>query len=211
MSIIDISVILDASTHKWPGSAGLRREWVRRISEGDATNDSIICCDSHIGTHVDAPLHFIESGTSCETMALDILCGKAFVADLGDVRCVGEKELREKIPEGVKRVLLKTGNSALWKESGFNAGFAALTEGGAKQLVKTGVRLVGIDYLSVGPYPDGAVVHRTLLGDGIVIAEGLNLGSVTTGWYYLVCLPLKIAGAEGAPARAVLMPLEEKP
>jgi len=210
MSIIDISVTLDQATPAWPGSRGFRQEWVKRISRGDASNDSVISCDAHIGTHVDAPYHFIESGTTVESMPLEALCGRAFVAELGDIASIGDKELEAaSIPKGTERLLLKTGNSRLWKEATFNAGFTALNEGGARRLVQRGIRLVGIDYLSIGPYPDGREVHRILLGAGMVIIEGLDLSRVRPGEYNLVCLPLKVAGAEGIPARAILTPIEE--
>jgi arylformamidase len=211
MSIIDISVTLNKETPSWPGSRGFRQEWVKRISRGDASNDSVINCDAHLGTHVDAPFHFIEGGSTVESMPLDVLCGRAFVAQLGDVGSIGGKELEAAtIPPGTERLLLKTGNSKFWKESEFHPAFAALTEDGARRLVNSGIKLVGIDYLSVGPFPDGREVHRILLGADTVIIEGLDLSRVHSGWYKLVCLPLKVAGAEGIPARAILIPIEDK-
>jgi arylformamidase len=159
---------------------------------------------------VDAPFHFIEGGSTIESMPLDALCGRAFVAELGRVRSIGGKELEAAlIPGGTERLLLKTGNSLFWKEHTFNAAYAALTEDGARRLVESGIRLVGIDYLSIGPYPDGSNVHRILLSAGIVIVEGLDLGHVKPGGYKLVCLPLKVAGAEGIPARAILIPIAD--
>jgi len=207
MSIIDISVTLGTGTPAWPGSRGFRQEWVKSISRGDASNDSVISCDAHLGTHVDAPFHFIDAGSTVESMPLDVLCGRAFVAELGEIASIGGKELEAAlIPGGTERLLIKTGNSRLWRESTFNAAYAALSEDGARRLVKCGIRLVGIDYLSIGPYPDGREVHRILLSSGIVIVEGLDLSHVNSGWYKLVCLPLKVAGADGIPARAILIP-----
>jgi arylformamidase len=210
MSIIDISVTIDKATPAWPGSRGFKHEWVRSISRGDASNDSVFSCDAHLGTHVDAPFHFIDGGSTVESMPLDTLCGRAFVADLGEVASIGAKELEAaSIPGDTERLLLKSGNSSLWKKSAFYPAYAALTGDGARRLVHSGIRLVGIDYLSIGPYPDNSEVHRVLLGAGMVIVEGLDLSAVNAGWYQLVCLPLKVAGAEGIPARAILIPMAD--
>lgn len=206
MNIIDISVGLDRSTPSWPGNAPFKREWVKRIDQGDYSNDSVFSCSMHAGTHIDAPLHFLENGQSVEHLLLDRLCGRVFVAGLEHVRLIGHEELEAlSIPDRTERILLKTRNSRLWKEAVFNKEFASLTEEGASWIVKRGIKLVGIDYLSIGPYPNGTAVHTTLLKAGIVIVEGLDLHQANIGTYNLICLPLKVVGAEGAPARAILM------
>lgn len=213
MSIIDITLPLYEGMVAWPGSIGLTHQWVKRIERGDSSNDSVIKADIHLGTHVDAPLHFIDDGESVEKMALEVLCGPAFVVELCGVAEVGSKELNGlELPEDVTRLLIKTDNSRYWGKTGeqraFKPDFVALTEDGARWLVDRGIRLVGIDYLSVGPYPDGSKVHRELLGAGLVLLEGINLFDVSESLYELTCLPLKIRGAEGAPARAVLRTID---
>ena len=207
MNIFDITVCIDDNTPTWPGSPGFKREWKKRINDGEVSNDSVFSCSSHAGTHVDAPLHFIENGSSIDAIPLHALCGPAYVAELGSASIIGEEALAaSNIPPGAKRILFKTKNSNLWDEMSFDKGFTALSEDGAHWLVRKELMLIGIDYLSIGPYPDGRAVHTTILSAGIVVIEGLNLCHITEGWYDLYCLPLKIKGAEGAPCRAALIP-----
>lgn len=209
MSIIDISLDIYGGMPAWPGSVGFVREWTGRIGANRASNDSVIKCDSHIGTHIDAPLHFIKDGASVERLDLNVLCGTVTVADLTGTESIGRRELDGLALSGdLTRLLFKTDNSRLRTDAGFVRDFVALTEDGGQWLVERGVKLVGIDYLSIGPFPDGAAVHRIVLGAGIVALEGLNLANVAPGRYELICLPLKVVGAEGAPARAVLRTIE---
>lgn len=204
-SIIDISVPLYEGMAAWPGSEDFRLERTTSIERGDEANVSAIKGDVHMGTHIDAPLHFVEGGVSVDSIPLDILCGPAAVADLTGVDAITGKELSAlALPGDTSRVIFKTGNSGLWKEKSFDSNYVALTEDGAKWVVEKGIRLVGIDYLSIQPYNDEPHVHRILLGAGVVVLEGLNLADVLPGRYELICLPLKLLGAEGAPARALL-------
>ncbi len=207
MTIIDISVPLREGIPTWPDSVGLRHEWVKRINNGDDSNDSIMKCDIHLGTHVEAPLHYFEDGDSVDMLSIDMLCGTAFVADLTGVNPIGESTLSGlDLPEGTERLLFRTDNSNLWEKDKFDPDFVALTEDAAAWIVNKGIRLVGVDYLSVQRFYDAPHVHRILLKAGTIILEGLNMTGVTSGLYELVCLPLKLVGAEGAPARAVLLP-----
>lgn len=204
--IIDISVTLEKGMLVWPGSIEYTRQQDRSLSNGDLCNRSQMHIDMHMGTHVDAPLHFLRDGTSVDQLDLALFCGPAYVADLTHVGAIGECELAGLgLPEGTVRVLFKTANSyRLWSKEGFDAGFVGLTGDGAEWLIKHGIRMVGNDYLSVQRYGDGPGVHHLLLGAGIGVLEGITLGHVEPGEYELVCLPLKIKNAEGAPARAVL-------
>lgn len=206
MSIIDISVPLRKGMPVWPGSVAYEHEQTRSISRGDQHNLSNMRIDMHMGTHIDAPLHFLEGGDSVDMLDLELFCGLAFVADLTGADAVGERELSALgLPEGVERILLKTRNSfGLWDKPEFDEGFVALTLGGAEWLVEKGVRMVGNDYLSVQRFSDGPGVHHALLGSGVGVLEGVALGHVEPGEYELICLPLKVVGAEGAPARAAL-------
>jgi arylformamidase len=160
---------------------------------------------THTGTHVDAPLHFFDGGVGVDELALDLLIGRARVVDMprrGGITAddLARAGLREDL-----RVLLKTPNSALWNGSPFKQDYTYLAEDGARHLVDHGVKVVGIDYLSVEQFKKpGAPAHRALLAQGLVIIEGLNLSDAEPGIYDMYCLPLRIAGGDGAPARVVL-------
>ncbi len=213
MSFIDISVGLGPDFPRWPGSPGFSLEWFKRLENGDGCNNSRLHSDVHIGTHVDAPLHFIRDGKTVEQLPLDILIGPAWVAYLSDVTAVTAADLSAlSLPDGTERLLLRTGNSTQWAvgERDFKPDFVALTEDAAHWVVEQGIRLLGVDYLSVQRYQDGPAVHQILLEAEVVIVEGLNLSHVEPGQYELICLPVKIVGAEGAPARAVLRPLPRR-
>jgi len=159
---------------------------------------------SHSGTHVDAPLHFIGEGGSIDQLSLDALIGPALVVDArGVAEEIGAELVERELPAHCERVLFSTRNSALWNEPGFRSDFVGISPQAASLLVERGVRLVGIDYLSVGA-PE---THRELLAHDVVLLEGLDLHGVAAGRYRLICLPLRIAGADGAPARAVLTAL----
>jgi arylformamidase len=160
-----------------------------------------------VGTHVDAPFHFISGGDPVEAMPLDVLMGPAVVTYLPEVAAVTATDLEAlDLPAGVQRLLLRTRNSKLWTTGveEFQPDFVALTVDAAQWVVQRGIRLLGVDYLSVQRFDDGPEVHQILLEARVVIVEGLNLAGVEPGEYELICLPLKLTGAEGAPARAVL-------
>ena len=164
---------------------------------------------SILGTHVDAPAHFIENGATVEQLALDVLVGRATVVErLNDDIITPEILEAETLPAETKRLLFKTKNSALWSDPDhqFNPDFVALNAESASWMVDNGIKLVGIDYLSIQMFKDTEpLTHRILLDAGIIILEGLSLQAVNPGEYQLICLPLKLAGSEGAPARAILI------
>jgi arylformamidase len=182
---------------------------IQRIANGDTANVSRIDLGSHTGTHVDAPLHFVEGAAGVDALPLDVLIGSARLIAFGDdVLSIGEAELRQHDLTGVTRLRLRTRNSA-WLASGateFHRDFTHVAPDGAEYLVKLGVRLVGVDYLSVEKFrsPDHRT-HRTLLENAVVIVEGLVLTEPPPGDYWLVCLPMLLEGLDGAPARAVLI------
>lgn len=175
------------------------------IARGDTANVSLLSMGSHTGTHVDAPAHFIEGGATVESLPLDSLIGPALVAEVGCERLIGRRDLEPLLVGDESRLLLKTRNSALWAAGGFSRDFVALDLEGARYLTERGLRLIGIDYLSIEAFHSpGHPVHRHLLGAGVVILEGLDLSRVAPGVYELVCLPLPVRGIDGAPCRAAL-------
>lgn len=208
MSTIDISLPLSSRTPIWPGSPGFCLDWHKRLSAGDDCNNARLECDTHIGTHVDAPFHYLENGASVEEMSLEILIGPATVAYLPEVNAIAASDLVNlALPLNTTRLLLRTRNSELWAAEmmEFKTDYVALTPDGAEWIVNQGVQLVGVDYLSVGGYEDGVITHRILLEAGVVVLEGLDLSEANPGEYELICLPMKLVGADGAPARAVLV------
>jgi arylformamidase len=193
--IIDISRPIGPDTPVWPGDPPVVVEPLSRVAAGDPADVSRLVLGTHTGTHVDPPAHFLPGGTTVDALALDVLVGPAVVADFtaaGPVDRVALESLS--LPHGTTRLLLKTEGAG-----------GALTPDGAQWLVDRGLSLVGADTLSIEPETDTYPVHRTLLGAGVVIVEALDLSAVTPGSYQLVCLPLRIAGGDGAPARAVLI------
>jgi len=208
--IIDISVPLLPEMPVWPGDGGIRIVPLKRMDTGDKNNLSRLECGVHTGTHVDAPWHFLEDGSTAEQLPLDAMMGEAFVAYLPEVDLIAAETLAQlMLPKGTTRLLLRTRNSELW-ETGvteFRKDFVALTGDAAQWLVDQGIRLIGVDYLSVHRYGDNAPTHQILLRAGLIIVEGLNLAGVAPGKYELICLPLRLSGADGAPARVVLRTL----
>lgn len=194
----------------WPSDPGVSIDPASRISAGKAANVSELHCGTHTGTHIDPPLHFLEAGTPIDRIPLDALIGPAVVADLTSVRSdIGPAELESlNLAPGVERLLFHTRNSEFWREESpeFTEDYVAVTAEGADWLVKHGIRLVGIDYLSVEHRgTPGHPTHMTLLSAGVVIVEGMNLDGVESGEYTLACLPLKIVDGDGGPARALLL------
>jgi arylformamidase len=204
--IYDVTRTLEAGMPTWPGEAGPELTSIKSMAAGDAADVSHLGLGVHTGTHVDAPKHFIPGGDGVESLPLDVLIGPARVVAIRDPSQIGTQELQEARLEGVERVLFRTRNSEEWSDVQFREDFISLSPDAGKWLTDHGTKLVGVDYLSVeafaAPEPQ---THLTLLGAGVVIVEGLDLRLVPAGEYMLCCLPLKLAGADGAPARAVLI------
>ena len=207
--MFDVSLPIGPELLTWPGDPGVEVRPSSRISGGDPANVSELRLGTHTGTHVDPPAHFVEGAGSIEDVPLDVLYGEAVVADLTGVGVIGREELEGlDLPEGTERVLCKTKNSELWSRLPveFPDDYVAVTPEGARWCVDRGLRLIGVDFLSVerdGP-PDFPV-HHLLLENGIIIVEGLDLSAVDPGTYTLACLPLRITGGDGGPARAMLV------
>jgi arylformamidase len=209
MTIYDISLSISPNLPTWPGDPGLKLEQYASMDKGDHYNATQISSSVHLGTHVDAPRHFLNDGSAVEQLPLEVLTGPCYVTQLPDgIEAITAEVLdRTEITSEMKRVLFGTSNSHYWAkgESKFQTDFVAITEDGAEWLVERGVQLVGVDYLSVAPYNDSIPTHAALLKAGVVIVEGLNLSNIMRGFYDLYCLPLKITGSDGAPARAILI------
>lgn len=207
---LDISVPLQSGMAHWPGDPPVRIERVRDLERGDDSNVSMLSMGSHTGTHMDAPLHFLHSGRSLDEMPLDATLGPARVIKIVDAKTITVEELRSHRIQRGERLLFKTRNSGrCWKAYSFVRDFIHLSLGAAMFLAERRVKVVGVDYLSVGGYEgkDGVAIHQALLGAGIWIIEGLDLSQVVPGRYELLCLPLRIHRSDGAPARALLRPL----
>ncbi len=208
MAFIDISVPLRSGMVVWPGERPFEMRRVRSL-EQDGANVSELCLGSHAGTHVDASAHFVAGGRGVDRLPVDVLNGPADVADLSGVEsAISAADLEAAhLPADCQRLLLRTRNSLYWERAAdrFHEDYVALSVEAADWVVQRGIRLVGIDYLSIEPYRlPGHPVHRALLGAQVIVLETIDLSRVAAGRYHLSCLPLFIAGADGAPTRAIL-------
>lgn len=212
-NLFDISVPLSSKLPVWPGDPLPEIDRFSKMEEGEDANVSRMTISVHFGTHVDAPFHFVADGNTVEQLLLDVLTGPAWVIQIPEDCMLITRQVLEglHLPEKMERVLFRTRNSLLWQagKKEFDRAFTALSADGAEYLVEIGVQLVGIDYLSIAPFDEPLATHRTLLENGVIILESVDLSSVPAGEYDLYCLPLKLVGAEGAPARAILISKED--
>jgi arylformamidase len=210
---IDISVPLRTGMVHWPSDPPTRVSRVKDLERGDPCTLSYIEMCAHAATHMDAPAHFIPGGGGIDLMPLDAAIGPARVIAIQDPKSIKPQELAvHRIRRG-ERILFKTANSArCWETDEFVEDFVHISVEAARYLALRKVGLVGVDYLSVGGFrADGAATHQELLGAGVWIVEGLDLSRVQPGRVQLICLPLKLAGAEGAPARAIVRQIKRRP
>jgi arylformamidase len=210
MKIYDISLPITGNLPIWPGDPKIVIDRFSKIEAGDDANVTRISMCAHAGTHVDAPFHFLGGDApTVEKLPLSQLTGRVYILQLPDeVDSISADILKQaQIPPRTRRLLFKTRNSACWlqPEAEFQRDFVAVSADGAQFLVDQGIKLVGVDYLSVAPFDSQAETHRILLQAGIAVVEGLDLSKVSPGRYSMYCLPLKIVGADGAPARVILV------
>ena len=205
--IFDISVPIRSGGLVYPGNPEIDITLQQAVAKGAGANVSAIRFGSHTGTHADAARHFFDDGQPVDQIPLERLIGPALLVSFADdVRAVGASELEAHDLGGYKRILLRTRNSALLSRKEFVRDYTYLAPDGAEFLVDKGVEVVGIDYLSIEQFHSGHHrSHRTLLAKAVVILEGLDLSAPPAGVYQLICLPLRIEGCDGAPARAVLI------
>jgi arylformamidase len=191
----------------YPGNPPVQLDFVHDLRRGDDETLSRISLSVHTGTHMDAPVHFIRDAAGVDQLPIETLIGAARVIDVPDVEAITAEHLAPHEILAGERILLRTRNSAYaWSSDEFAADYSHLSVDAARLLAQRRVRLIGIDYLSIGRGDSNPEVHRILLGAGIVILEGLDLSGVSAGWHDLICLPLKLAGRDGSPARAVVRP-----
>jgi len=211
LRIYDVTVPITETMPVWPGQPRVEIEQLARIDRGDQANVSQLKISSHVGTHVDAPFHFVRRGMTVDMIPLDLLMGSAFIveADKLEKNSIDVFDLASiHFPRRTKRLLIKTSNSNFWEDrlTEFERDFVHLTPKAAEWLVNRGVQLLGVDYMSVDAYSDrDCRVHHILLEAGVVIIEGLNLSRVPAGSCQLVCLPLKVSGSDAAPARVLVI------
>lgn len=211
MRVHDVSLVLRPDMPTWSGENGPRIEPLKRMARGDSSNVSLVTFGDHTGTHVDPPVHFIDGAATIDRLPLDALVGPCRVVAYERADHISGTWLGSAaIPRGTERIVFKTRNSELWRDPArpFEKDFVALDETAARWLVAAGVKLVGVDYLSVEPFGSGRIghpVHVALLRANVVIVEGLDLHDVRPGDYEIVCGPLKIEGGTGSPARVFLI------
>lgn len=207
MKIYDISLSISEKTVIYPGDPPVEIIPQSRISAGDSSNISTLSFGSHTGTHVDPAFHMISDGATVDQVSLELLYGKCLVCSISDETAVTVRELEGAgIKEGTKRIIFKTRNSELWDSPEFSKDFVYVEPTAAEWLLRRGVQVIGVDYLSIDPFhSSGHPAHLLLMTSGAVIIEGLDLRGVPPGTYTLACLPLKIAGGDGGPARAILI------
>lgn len=209
-NIIDITFSISNNLPVWPDSVGVSYNWHAKIEAGATNNSSSFCIDSHLGTHLDAPLHFVKEGKCLEQLDLEKLIGKAYVAEIRNRKIITIEDLQKvPIPSDCKKLLLKTDNQIYWDNNvtTFQKDFCSIDQTAAQWLVDHQFDLIGIDYLSIQRFHDGPETHQILLKAEVIIVETLNLRDADEGIYELICLPLKIKQLEASPVRAILRKL----
>lgn len=209
MQIFDITIPLSEDTPVWEGDNGVQLIRTESLSKGDGFNVTEMYMGVHSGTHIDAPFHLFEEGDTVNAIPLEKLVGEVQVIALTEKIDVISPEIldRSGFDSKNKRLLLKTKNSKFWKDDPytFRKDFTAINQECAQYLVDSGIYLVGIDYFSISPLSDLKPAHEILLRSGIAILENIHLGDINPGIYQLICLPLKLIGTDGAPARVILI------
>jgi len=203
---IDISLTIETGRIVWPGDPGVEVSKLLQIEKGDICNTSLLTCPVHVGTHVDAPLHFVDGGDGIESLPLYSLAGKAKVFEIINKTEIPLGEIENSNIDEGDIVLFKTINSTVYlKEKSFNEKYVYLSTEAAEYLVMKKIATVGIDYYSIAGVNNNLIeCHQVLLGAKVTIIEGLDLSGISPGEYEFVCLPLKIKGSDGSPARAII-------
>lgn len=206
---IDVSIPLRNGGVTWPGDSPYEVTPARRISGGAGCNTSDLALMTHSGTHIDAPWHFEDGGKRLDEIDFSQFFGQALVIEVPEADFIEPRHLGDAPLPG--RILFKTRNSSFPVDDPFRKDFVAVSPEAARRLVEQGVRLVGVDGLSVAPWKqDGQVTHHLLLEKDVIVVEGLRLGEIPAGTHWFTVLPLPLAEADGAPCRA-FVGVEETP
>ena len=207
--IYDVSILIRNSMPTWPGDPVVENRLVSSLEKNGEANVTYIQMSAHTGTHIDSPKHFINDGKSIDRLDLNILLGQVEVIEIENAVTIIDRAFLEKLARKnwPSRVFFKTNNSnrRLLENENFDTNFSALSPGAASYLVEHGVRLIGIDYLSIAPFENGTDTHIVLLSNDVIVIEGLNLADIQPGTYEMVALPILLDGADGAPARVLLI------
>jgi len=209
MKIYDISLTIQPGMVVWPGDPKVELYRKEKIEDGANANVSYMGISVHTGTHVDAPYHFLNDGSAVDVMPLEVLVGPVLVVELPDSVKQIDAEIINSLSfnEPIERILFKTRNSKFWSQDAgeFHPDFVAINADGAQALIDHGIKLTGIDYLSIAPYKNSRPTHEIILKAGMVVIEGVDLSKVQPGNYTLVCMPLKLKDTDGSPARVILL------
>lgn len=209
MKIYDISLTIQPGMVVWPGDPKVELYRKEKIEDGANANVSYMGISVHTGTHVDAPYHFLNDGSAVDVMPLEVLVGPVLVVELPDSVKQIDAEIINSLSfnEPIERILFKTRNSKFWSQDAgeFHPDFVAISADGAQALIDHGIKLTGIDYLSIAPYKNSRPTHEIILKAGMVVIEGVDLSKVQPGNYTLVCMPLKLKDTDGSPARVILL------
>jgi arylformamidase len=202
----DITVPISTQLPVYEGDPPVEVTPFSSIAKGNPANILRLQITTHTGTHIDAPLHFVEGGKDVCAVPLELLIGPALVIDAGDAAEITPEFIASTHVKGIKRLLFKTRNSTYWHEQHFRKDFTSISSEASRHLVELGVQLVGIDYLSVERFDSqDHSTHLTLLQANVIVLEGVNLSEVSEGMYELICLPLPVHNGDGAPCRAILL------
>jgi arylformamidase len=207
-NVFDVTAPLSPGVAVWPGDPSVQFTPVARVSEGAPCNVSRLSCSTHAGTHVDAPWHFVDDGCRVDDIPVERWIGPCWVMDASrsDEHITVVDLESAKIPEGVDRLIIRTMRDHGKQGTPFDPVFVALNRGAARWLLSRGFTLVGIDSPSIEPFDDARhEIHHELLSAGVLIIEGLELSEIEPGPYLLICLPLRLADADGSPARVLLV------
>jgi arylformamidase len=209
MNWIDISYTITDKMVHWPGDVPVTISKSHDMNKGDEANVTALGFSAHTGTHIDAPLHFIRDGKDVSEIPLEVLIGRAHVVHVKSEKFISIGDVKDIALEKGDRILFRTRNSDIdWLMKPFTEDYVYLSADAAEYLYQKGIAAVGVDYLSVGGMENGSEVHRILLGNEILIIEGLALRNIEEGIYEMICLPLKIKSSDGSPARVIIRKME---
>jgi arylformamidase len=206
MKTYDVSVPIRMGMPVFPGDPKFRSRKLKSLESGDGVSMHKMILSNHVGTHIDAPAHFISGGATIDQLSLDLMNGRVRVVEIHNGEKVDVKELQQFVLMDDFRILFKTRNSLLWRSrKRYSRNHVYISPEASRHLVENGIKFVGFDYLSIDrPGDDSFPSHKILLDNGVILLEGLNLADVEEGEYEMSCLPLLLAGLDAAPARVIL-------